>query len=271
MRDSTSEWLLEADAVSVRYMIRYYRADVRLRDLAMRALRATSSDAETRRRWTEAHWAVRDVSLRVARGECVGIIGRNGSGKTTLMRTLAGVFDPDRGAVRRCGDVTCLLSLGAGFNGNLSGLENIYLNGTILGLAREAIDERVEEVAEFSDLGQFLQAPVRTYSAGMRTRLGFCIALLADPDLVILDEVIAAGDAAFRKKAGDILSRFRDGRKAVLIASHSMGVIKRNCDRVIWLDQGRVRMEGAVAEVLPAYAEDVEQHRSRLGAAGGAT
>lgn len=266
--------MIRADSISVQYMIRYHKSDVTLRETVVRALdprrfrfRSTPAGSHTgNAKWTGLHWALRDVTVELRPGEVVGFIGRNGSGKTTLLQALAGVFLPDRGRIESRGEVSCLLSLGAGFNGNLTGRENVYLNGAVLGVPRAKIASSISEVIDFSDLGAFIDAPVRTYSAGMRSRLGFSIAMLVDPDVVILDEVIQAGDAAFRQKAGTILDRFRDGRKAVLIASHSMDLIRKQCDRVFWLDRGEVRMDGAPEAVTAAYLEDSRREQGRLGA-----
>ncbi|MFK7894884.1 MAG: ABC transporter ATP-binding protein [Myxococcota bacterium] len=276
--------LIRAEGLSVRYLIRYHKSDVTLRETLVRVLdprrragrgagQGSSEGAGTGAgtgdggRWSGEHWALKEVSLTVSAGEVVGFVGRNGSGKTTLLQTLAGVFAPDAGQLERRGEVSCLLSLGAGFNGNLTGRENVFLNGAVLGVPRGKIEARLEEVIAFSDLGNFIDAPVRTYSAGMRSRLGFSIAMLVDPDVVILDEVIRAGDEAFRAKAGNILDRFRDGRKAVLIASHSMDLLRKQCDRVIWLDRGEIRQVGAPDVVVDAYLEDTRNEQSRIGAA----
>lgn len=262
---SPKPFAVRAENVSVQYMIRYFRSDVTLRETLVQTLdpRRWRDD---RTRWSARHWAIRDVSFALREGEVAGFVGRNGSGKTTLLQAVAGVFRPDRGRILRRGQVSCLLSLGAGFNANLTGRENIHLNGAVLGVGRAAIEAAIEDVIEFSDLGRFIDAPVRTYSAGMRSRLGFSVAMLVDPDIVILDEVIRAGDAAFREKAGSILDRFRERGKTVLIASHSLDLIEKRCDRVFWLDRGALRLEGPAAEVTQAYLEDSRREKSRLGA-----
>ena len=260
--------LLEVDRISVRYTIRYQRANVTLRETLVNSLDPRRLARRARAARTQHHWALRDVSLSLRRGEVVGVIGRNGAGKTTLLQTLAGVFLPDQGQLVRRGRVCCLLSLGAGFNGNLTGRENVFLNGAILGIAGARIAEQLDSVIAFSDLGPFIDAPVRTYSAGMRARLGFSVALLVDPDIVILDEILRVGDAAFREKAGSILDRFRAGRKAILLASHSMDIVHRHCDRVLWLDRGVIRASGTPAEITGAYLEDAHREQDRLGATG---
>ncbi len=265
---SADDVILEADRISVRYTIRYQRANVTLRETLVHALdprRLTRRAGASR---TQHHWALRDVSVALRRGEVVGVIGRNGAGKTTLLQTLAGVFLPDEGRLVRRGRVSCLLSLGAGFNGNLTGRENVFLNGAVLGIAGARIADQLDSVIAFSDLGPFIDAPVRTYSAGMRARLAFSVALLVDPDVVILDEILRVGDAAFREKAGSILDRFRAGGKAILIASHSMDIVRRHCDRVLWLDRGAIRASGAPAEITGAYLEDARREQDRLGATG---
>lgn len=259
---------IEAERIGVKYVVQHQRANATLRSALVETLdpRRWRAAAEARR--AQVHWALRDVSLEVARGEILGVIGRNGAGKTTLLQTLAGVFLPDEGRLVRRGEIACLLSLGAGFNGNLSGRENVYLNGAVLGVSRGRIAEKLDEVIAFSDLGTFIDAPVRTYSAGMRARLGFSVALLVDPEVVILDEILRVGDAAFREKAGSILDRFRAGGKSIVIASHSMDVVRRHCDRVLWLDRGRIRAVGMATEVTAAYLEDARREQDRLGANG---
>ncbi len=260
--------MIEADGISVRYGIHFQRAQVTLRETLIQALDPRRWRGLASRSRSEDHWALRGVSLKLSRGEVLGVIGRNGAGKTTLLQTLAGIFLPDEGRLVRRGRISCLLSLGAGFQGNLTGRENIHLNGAVLGIARSRIAQALEQVIAFSDLGAFIDAPVRTYSAGMRARLGFSVALLVDPDVVILDEILRVGDAAFREKAGSIVDRFREDGKAIVLASHSMDIVRRHCDRVLWLDRGAIRAEGRPEEVTRGYLEDAHREQDRLGATG---
>jgi ABC-type polysaccharide/polyol phosphate transport system ATPase subunit len=160
------------------------------------------------------------------------------------------------------GKVGCLLSFGVGFNAHLSGRENIYLNGSILGLSRRTIDERFDRIVELSELGDFIDAPVRTYSAGMKGRLGFSIAVNIEPDVLLLDEVLSVGDAAFREKAGSIVDRLRSDYKTVIIASHSMDLVRQTCTKAVWLDHGEVHMLGDPVEVTRAYVADCRKRKS---------
>ena len=185
---------VRARDVWVKFLIRYHRAEVTLRETFVRLIGLLSRRSAENGQDTNVFWALRGIDLEVRPGEVVGIVGRNGSGKSTLLKALAGIYEADRGDVHVVGKVGCLLSFGVGFNPNLSGRENIYLNGSILGLPKREIDERFDEIVEFCELGRFIDAPVRTYSAGMRGRLGFSIAIHIDPDVLLLDEVLSVGD-----------------------------------------------------------------------------
>ena len=197
-------------------------------------------------------WALRHVSFAVERGETVGIIGRNGSGKSTLLRVIAGVYPPDEGEVSIDGEVSTLFSLGTGFNPELSGRDNIYLDGIMMGLMKKQIDRIIEDIIWFAELGDFIDMPVRTYSTGMRARLGFAIAIHSDKDIVLVDEIMGAGDVAFRQKAEVEMNRII-GEKTVLLVSHAMGTIKKFATRVIWLDRGVVAAIGEPEEVIDQY------------------
>ena len=242
-----------AENVWVRYMIRYHRAEVTLRETLIRWFDRRRPKGHPTGRWRQAFWALQDVSLTAGAGDVIGVVGKNGSGKTTLLKTLSGICTPDRGHVEVRGKVGCLLSFGVGFNLSLSGRENIYLNGSLLGLKRREIDERLQDIIEFSELGEFIDAPVRTYSTGMRGRLGFSIAACIDADILLLDEALSTGDAGFRAKAGSILERFRNEKKIVVIASHNMPLIRQVCTRAIWVAQGKIVMQGDPTDVTRAY------------------
>lgn len=244
-----------AEDVWVRFLIRYHRAEVTLRESFVRLLGRLVRNGRRAGAPPREFWALRGVHFVARPGDLVAVIGRNGSGKSTLLKTLAGIYEADRGRVQVRGRVGCLLSFGVGFNANLSGRENIYLNGSILGLPRREIDARLDAIVRFSELGPFIDAPVRTYSAGMRGRLGFAIAVHIDPDVLLLDEVLSVGDSAFRAKAGTILDRFRTGRKTVILATHNMGLVREMATRALWLHEGRIVAAGDPALVVEAYSE----------------
>jgi teichoic acid transport system ATP-binding protein len=208
--------------------------------------------SHNRQRPTDEFWALRHVSFTVERGETVGIIGRNGSGKSTLLRVIAGIYPPDEGKVSVGGEVSTLFSLGTGFNAELSGRDNIYLNGIMLGLTKEQIDGISDAIIEFAELGDFIDIPVRTYSSGMRLRLGFAIAIHCDKDIVLIDEIMSAGDAAFRQKAEAEMNRIM-GERTVILVSHAMGTIEKFATRVIWLNRGVVAAMGEPKEVIEQY------------------
>jgi ABC-type polysaccharide/polyol phosphate transport system ATPase subunit len=197
-------------------------------------------------------WALRHVSFTVERGDTVGVIGRNGSGKSTLLRVIAGVYPPDEGIVSIDGEVSTLFGLGTGFSAELSGRDNIYLNGVMIGLAKKQIDGISDDIIDFAELGDFIDMPVRTYSSGMRARLGFSIAMHSDKDIVLIDEIMGAGDAAFREKADVEMNRII-GERTVVIVSHSMPTIERFATKVIWLNKGVMAAMGEPKEVIGQY------------------
>ncbi|MCH7871511.1 MAG: ABC transporter ATP-binding protein [Planctomycetes bacterium] len=252
MSDNGREPTVLAEDVWVNYLIRYHRTEVTLRETFVNMLERFRPGRQNGR-WRQSFWPLRGVSMSAFAGDVVGIIGPNGAGKTTLLKTLAGILSADRGRIVVRGRVGCLMSFGVGFNAQLSGRENIIINGCILGLSRREVEQRCDRIIEFSELGDFIDAPVRTYSAGMKGRLGFSIAIHIDPDVLLLDEVLTVGDAAFRAKAGSILDRLRDQKKTVIIASHSMALIRERCTQALWLERGEVRMFGDPDEVVHAY------------------
>ena len=198
-------------------------------------------------------WALEDVSLTLRRGERLGVIGRNGAGKSTLLRTLAGIIEQDRGRITR-GPVTCqLLSLAVGFMQHLSGRDNAILSGLLLGLRRREIEQRLPAILEFSELGDFFEQPISTYSTGMLARLGFSVAMQVEPEVLLIDEVLSVGDADFAQKSGAALRARIHGGTTVVFVSHSDRQIQEVCDRAIWIEHGRSVRLGEVDEVLRAY------------------
>jgi ABC-type polysaccharide/polyol phosphate transport system ATPase subunit len=197
-------------------------------------------------------WALKQVSFTVKEGETVGIIGRNGSGKSTLSLVCTKVYTPDRGTIQVKGRVQ-LLALGVGFQKELSGRENVYISGSLLGLRTPEIRERMTEIEDFADIGDFMDEPVRTYSSGMRSRLAFAIATAIRPDILILDEVMTTGDKAFQDKAMERMKNLHDLARCAIVISHSPAQVKKLCNKVIWLDKGKIIMQGKPKEVLGAY------------------
>lgn len=236
--------IIKVTDVGIRFkMVKRKRA--RTRDFLMdrlSSLRNASSD----------FWALRHVSFSVNKGDTIGVIGRNGSGKSTLLRVIAGVYPPDEGKVSVQGEVSTLFGLGAGFQPELSGLDNIYLNGVLMGLPKKEIDGMLDKIIEFAELGEFIDMPVRTYSSGMHSRLGFAIAMNVTKDIVLIDEIMGAGDESFKKKCDQELSRII-GERTIVMVSHGMGTIQRFANKVIWLDKGQIVAQGEPKEVIQQY------------------
>ncbi len=199
--------------------------------------------------------ALEDISFTVEKGEAVGLIGSNGSGKSTLLKTVAGILRPTAGTVQVDGRVAALIELGAGFHPEISGRENIYINGAVLGLSRRAIDRRFDAIVEFSGLESFIDEPVKNYSSGMYVRLGFAVAIHTDPDILMVDEVLAVGDEAFSHRCLRRIEEFLAEGKTLLLVSHSLDLIEGICDRVVWLESGEIRGSGLPRRVVDAYRE----------------
>ena len=200
-------------------------------------------------------WAVNDITLDVHRGEVFGFIGDNGAGKSTLLKVVARVLRPTKGRVIVRGRVAPLLELGAGFHPELTGKENIFLNGALLGYSHAEMQEKYQQIVDFSELGGFIEAPIRTYSTGMYARLGFSVATAHEPDVLIVDEILGVGDESFQKKCADRIALFRQLGTSILLVSHSMDLIKRMCQRAAWLDHGKLMAMGEPARVIQAYRE----------------
>ena len=203
-------------------------------------------------------WAVRDASFEVKKGETVGIIGRNGSGKSTLLQMIAGTLTSTSGNIKVQGRIAALLELGSGFNPEFTGRENVYLNGAILGLSREEIDRRFDAIADFADIGEFIDQPVKTYSSGMMVRLAFSVSVNVEPDILIIDEALAVGDAAFQFKCIDRLERLTRSGVTILFVSHDLSTVKAFCDHAIYLDQGVIKAAGKAEEVAEVYLLDLK-------------
>ncbi len=205
-------------------------------------------------RQTKEFWALRGISFAVQPGETIGITGRNGSGKSTMAMLCAGVLPPDKGSVEVVGKVN-LLTVGIGFQNDLTGRENVYISGTLLGLTRREVTERMDEILEFTELGSFLDEPVRIYSSGMRSRLGFAVSTIVEPDVLILDEAMSTGDEAFRLKAERRMEEMREKAQTAVVISHSIGQLQECCQRLLWFEKGKVLMDGPTEEVLGYYKE----------------
>lgn len=206
-----------------------------------------------RRTERNTFYALRNVSFKVDKGESLAIIGRNGAGKSTLLGLVAGLADPNEGSVTVNGRVAALLELGSGFHWDMTGVENLWLNAALLGLTRKRTAQLYDSIVEFSGIGDFIDQPLRTYSTGMVMRLAFAIAVHVDPDILIIDEVLAVGDAAFYTKCLEKIMEFRRAGKTLLFVSHSGAMLTTLCDRALWLDHGQVMSDGLIADVAPLY------------------
>lgn len=201
----------------------------------------------------EDFWAVRDVSFDVPVGSTFGLIGSNGSGKSTLLKCLAKIYYPTRGTITAYGKLAALLEVGSGFHHELSGRENIYLNGSILGMSKKQIDRKFDEIVDFSGVEQFIDQPVKNYSSGMYVRLGFSVAINVDPDILVVDEVLAVGDAEFQEKCQRKFVDFRQAGKTVILVTHDMSAVTAMCDQVAWLRNGQLVTTGEAAPTIAAY------------------
>ena len=201
--------------------------------------------------------AVRHVSFSVPRGSTLGLIGRNGSGKTTLMRLLAGVYKPDAGSITIKGEIAPLLSLGVGFHPDMTGRENVKINGLVLGLSPKEIEARYDEIVAFSELSEFIDVPVRTYSSGMYMRLAFSIAISVDPDVLLLDEILSVGDESFAEKCLTRMRQFKRQGKTIVLVTHDPSTLTAWCDTAVWMDRGALRMHGPAADVIDAYHREL--------------
>jgi ABC-2 type transport system ATP-binding protein len=240
-------------AVSVEHVSKkfrlYHEKNQNLKTAIMRGKRTIHED----------FWALRDVSFDVPEGSTFGLIGSNGSGKSTLLKCLAKIYYPTEGTIKANGKVAALLEVGSGFHPELSGRENIYLNGSILGMSKKKIDSKFDQIVEFSGVEEFIDQPVKNYSSGMYVRLGFSVAIHVEPEILIVDEVLAVGDASFQAKCRQKFIDFKQEGRTVILVSHSMGMVKEMCDQVAWLNKGKFVESGSAAKVIKAYENSVQQ------------
>jgi ABC-type polysaccharide/polyol phosphate transport system ATPase subunit len=257
--DAADRVAINVTGLGVQYSLKFTRKTT-LRQSLTRRVSIDGGDSK--------FWALRDVTFRVNQGESLGVIGPNGAGKSTLLQVLAGIITPSAGVVEVDGHVSSLLSLGAGFDSDLSGVENIRLAGAFMGLDHADVETRLPGMVEYADLGQFIDAPIRTYSAGMKARLGFAIATSVDPDILLLDEVLATGDAAFREKSKARVLELVKEAKAIVLVTHDMTWVSEYCNKAMLIEQGRVIAEGEPDEVVEIHREHSEQRRAEKIAAG---
>lgn len=236
--------IIRANDISMRYLMTYDRIQS-IKEYIVQMLRGKIK--------YEEFWALKNVSFEVERGEVVGIIGHNGAGKSTLLKVISGILKPTGGELEVHGNVVPMLELGSGFDHDLTGRENIFLNGSILGYSEKYLKEKYEQIVEFSELGKFIDVPIRNYSSGMLMRLAFSIATVVQPEILVVDEILAVGDAAFQEKSKARMLELMSGGTTVLFVSHSLEQIREMCDRVIWLEHGQIKAIGATKEICDAY------------------
>lgn len=238
------------DGVSKKFRL-YHERNQTLKSAIMRRRRSVYED----------FWALRDVSFAVPEGSTFGLIGSNGSGKSTLLKCLAKIYFPDTGSITYRGRMAALLEVGSGFHHELSGRENVYLNGSILGMSKKEIDRKFDEIIDFSGVEQFIDQPVKNYSSGMYVRLGFSVAISVEPEILIVDEVLAVGDAEFQEKCFQKFRDYRQQGRTVILVSHSMGSVRSMCDQVAWLNKGTIMTVGEANETIAAYEGSIDHNR----------
>jgi ABC-type polysaccharide/polyol phosphate transport system ATPase subunit len=246
-------------AIDARNVSKVYRRFAHKRQFATLKSAILSGSLVRDLRPDETFRALDDVSFEVEAGKTYGIVGRNGSGKSTMLKCVAGITKPTTGTVTVNGRISALIELGAGFHPEISGRENVFINGIMLGLSRAEIEKRFDEIVSFAELEPFIDAPVKTYSSGMYMRLGFAVAVHVDPDILLVDEVLAVGDEGFAHKCLDKFGEFRRRGKTILLVTHSLGLVERFCDEALWLDKGRVKAVGDPKRVVDAYVTEVEE------------
>ena len=256
-RPTDPDYAIRAENLGVKYDLRFTKKTTIRRSIGQMLGRGSQSE----------FWALREVSMRLLHGESLAVIGPNGAGKSTLLQVLAGIIRPSEGAVDVRGHVSGLLTLGAGFDKELSGIDNILLGGAFLGLDDEVTRQLLPSIIEYAELGEFIDAPLKTYSSGMRARLGFAIATSVDPDILLLDEVLATGDAAFRAKSKARVIDIVKAAKAVVLVTHDMSWVTEYCNRALLIEQGQVIMEGEPAAVVEVHEAHMAEAKARKIAA----
>ena len=239
-------YAIEVDNVTIRFNMANEKVD-NLKEYVIKLLKKELIFQE--------FFAVKDVSFKVKKGEAWALIGVNGSGKSTLLKAISGILKPYRGRIKVQGVIAPLIELGAGFDANLTARENIYLNGTVLGHSKKYMDEHFNEIVEFAELEDFLDTPIKNFSSGMKARLGFSVATMVAPDILICDEVLAVGDFLFQQKCLDRMNEMLKGGTTLLFVSHNIGQVQKLCDHAVWLDKGQIRACGKVNEVCDLYME----------------
>lgn len=242
--------VVEVEHLTMEFKITKDKIDT-LKEYVIRTLKRNKEEKEKVR-------VLDDISFKVYRGDKLGILGYNGAGKSTLLKIMAGIYEPTTGTIKTKGKIAPLLELGAGFDKNYTGKNNIYLNGALLSMEKEFLDKKFDEIIEFSELGDYINYPVKNYSSGMRAKLGFSIATLVEPDILIVDEILSVGDIKFRKKSSEKINEMMAEGVTVLLVSHSIGQIRKICDRCIWIDNGKLVMDGDADEVCDAYVANAE-------------
>ena len=237
--------IIRAKDISMRYLMTYDRIQS-IKEYVVQLIKGKIK--------YEEFWALKDINFEIQKGEVVGIIGHNGAGKSTLLKVISGILKPTSGELEVHGNIVPMLELGSGFDHDLTGRENIFLNGAILGYTEDYLKARYEEIVAFSELGKFIDVPIRNYSSGMLMRLAFSIATVVQPEILIVDEILAVGDAAFQEKSKARMLELMSGGTTVLFVSHSLDQIREMCDRVIWLEHGQLKMNGETNAVCDQYA-----------------
>lgn len=252
--------------LSKEYEIGELHRPTTLREAVVGLLRKPLAGGRKRR---ETIWAVKDVSFELEKGEVLGIVGRNAAGKTTLLRLISRITHPTSGSVRVNGRVGALLEVGTGFHGELTGKENIYLNGAILGMKKKEIDFKLDAIIDFAGVDKFIDTPIKRYSSGMRLRLGFAVAAHLEPDILLVDEVLAVGDVEFQKKCLKAMGELHSGGRTVLFVSHNLEAVENLCPRAIWIESGKVRKDGDAREVIREYLAGFAQAEQAVYQLGG--